>query len=78
MIRGVVAWFDAVKGFGFVTCDDGRPDVFVHTTAIERSGLAELRKGDAVEIEVEENRGKMRVKTIELVHGATTRTGGAW
>ncbi|MFC8010828.1 cold-shock protein [Streptomyces cinereoruber] len=52
MATGVVKWFNADKGFGFIAQDDGGPDVFVHYSAIQTSGFRELNEGDKVEYEV--------------------------
>ena len=52
MAQGQVAWFNAEKGFGFVTPDDGSADVFVHFTAIADSGYRSLQEGQRVEYEV--------------------------
>lgn len=50
-IQGVVKWFSAEKGYGFITPDDG-PDVFVHYSAIQSSGYRKLEAGDKVEFEI--------------------------
>ena len=50
--KGKVKWFNADKGFGFVTPDDGSPDVFVHFSAIEGQGYRSLSEGQEVEFEV--------------------------
>jgi cold shock CspA family protein len=56
---GTVIRFSAAKGYGFIVRDDGERDVFVHISAVERSGLAGLDKGDRVEFELEvDRRGK--------------------
>ena len=56
---GTVKFFNTMKGFGFITRDDGQPDAFVHISAVERSGLASLNEGDRVEFDVEvDRRGK--------------------
>jgi CspA family cold shock protein len=51
MAEGTVKWFNATKGYGFVTPDDGSPDVFVHFSAIDGSGYRELIEGERVEFE---------------------------
>ena len=51
-IRGTVKWYNAQKGFGFITPENGGKDVFVHASALERSGLAELAPGQTVRLQV--------------------------
>ena len=51
MAEGTVKWFNSTKGYGFVTPDDGSPDVFVHFSAIDGSGYRELVEGERVEFE---------------------------
>jgi CspA family cold shock protein len=51
-VRGTVKWYSAEKGFGFVSPDGGGRDVFVHATALERSGLTPLGEGQAVVMQV--------------------------
>ncbi|MDF3292511.1 MULTISPECIES: cold-shock protein [Streptomyces] len=51
MATGTVKWFNAEKGFGFITQDEGGPDVFVHYSAIEGSGYRSLEEGQRVEYE---------------------------
>ena len=56
---GTVKFFNSMKGFGFITRDDGQPDAFVHISAVERSGLQGLNEGDKVEFDIEvDRRGK--------------------
>ena len=50
---GTVKWFNATKGFGFISPEDGTPDVFVHQSAIAVEGYRELAEGQRVEFVVE-------------------------
>ncbi|MGD9740246.1 MAG: cold-shock protein [Bauldia sp.] len=58
MAIGTVKFFNAQKGFGFITPNDGGSDVFVHVTAVERAGLPSLVEGQKVRFEVVMERGK--------------------
>jgi cold shock protein len=51
MAEGTVKWFNATKGFGFITPDDSSPDVFAHFSSIEGSGYRELIEGQKVSYE---------------------------
>ena len=56
---GTVKFFNSMKGFGFITRDDGEADAFVHISAVERSGMQGLNEGDRVEFDIEvDRRGK--------------------
>jgi CspA family cold shock protein len=52
MATGTVKWFSSEKGYGFITPDDGSPDVFVHFSAISGEGFKNLVEGQKVEYEV--------------------------
>lgn len=52
MTQGTVKWFNAEKGYGFITLADGSQDVFVHYSNIEMSGFRVLEEGQAVEFDV--------------------------
>ncbi|PZM16222.1 cold-shock protein [Rhizobium tubonense] len=52
MPSGTVKWFNSTKGFGFIEQDGGGPDIFVHISAVERSGLGSLKDGQKVSFEV--------------------------
>jgi CspA family cold shock protein len=66
-VHGVVKWFNPDKGFGFVTCSDGRKDVFVHASVVEAAGLGSLAEGQALAMRVVETpKGREAVSlTIE-------------
>lgn len=53
MSTGTVKWFNATKGFGFITPDDGSKDVFVHQSVIATTGYRELHDGQRVEFDQE-------------------------
>ena len=65
MHTGTVKWFNGQKGFGFVVPDDGGKDVFVHISAVERSGFKTLNEGQKVSYELETNRGKTAAVNIQ-------------
>ncbi|MBW8639510.1 cold-shock protein [Hoeflea sp. WL0058] len=52
MATGTVKWFNTTKGFGFIQPDAGGNDVFVHISAVERSGMQSLAEGQKVNFEV--------------------------
>ena len=57
--EGTVKFFNAMKGFGFISRDDGQPDAFVHISAVERAGMSGLNEGDRVKFDIEvDRRGK--------------------
>ncbi|HBZ42989.1 MAG TPA: cold-shock protein [Maritimibacter sp.] len=56
MAEGTVKWFNATKGFGFIEPKDGGKDVFVHISAVERSGISQLDDGQKVTYELEAGR----------------------
>ncbi len=56
MATGTVKWFNATKGFGFIEPEGGAKDVFVHISAVERSGLTTLKDGAKVTFDIEAGR----------------------
>ena len=56
MANGTVKWFNSTKGFGFIEPEGGKRDVFVHISALERSGISELNDGQKVTFDVEAGR----------------------
>ena len=69
MGTGTVKWFDLDKGFGFIRPDDKSEDVFVHISALKRSGLEDLQDGQKVSYEVVKNpkSGKSSAEDLRVV-----------
>src|SRR5579862_8903691 len=66
-IDGVVKWYDAAHGFGFIVPNDGGKDVFVHVTALRRAGIDELQPGQAVRMQVAQARRGREAASIQLL-----------
>ena len=65
MPSGKVKWFNAKKGYGFITDDETQKDVFLHVSALEAAGIDTLEEGMPVEFEIGENRGKENAVNIK-------------
>ena len=67
MFEGVVKWFSADKGYGFVTPEDGGKDLFVHHSEIQGSGFKSLDEGQRVSFESEQGaKGPQAVRVTPL------------
>lgn len=67
MITGTVKFFNATKGFGFISPEDGGKDAFVHISAVERAGLTGLAEGQKVTYELETGRdGRASATNLQL------------
>ena len=66
MSIGTVKWFNATKGFGFIQPDQGGPDVFVHISAVERSGIGSLHEGQKVSYELERDQRSGKTSAGQL------------
>ncbi|MGB6912658.1 MAG: cold-shock protein [Pseudolabrys sp.] len=67
MATGIVKFFNTQKGFGFITPSDGSRDVFVHISAVERSGMNTLNEGQRLTYEVVTERGKLAASDLKNV-----------
>ncbi|MFX0540664.1 cold-shock protein [Roseovarius sp. S1116L3] len=68
MPTGTVKWFNTTKGYGFIAPDGGGKDVFVHISAVERSGLTGLADDQKVSFELQEGRdGRQMAADISLL-----------
>ncbi|OJI93490.1 CspA family cold shock protein [Planktotalea frisia] len=68
MPNGTVKWFNTTKGFGFIEPEDGGKDIFVHISAVERSGLTGLADNQKVSFEMEEGRdGREMASNLTLL-----------
>ncbi|WP_242167014.1 MULTISPECIES: cold-shock protein [unclassified Pseudomonas] len=67
MATGKVKWFNAEKGFGFITQDGDGPDVFVHYSAIETAGFKTLDEGVEVEFEVSQGPKGLQAERVKVL-----------
>lgn len=66
-LNGSVKWFNADKGFGFITPENGGKDVFVHFSGIASEGFRSLKEGDRVEFNIQDSqRGPAAVDVVVL------------
>ncbi|NYI06234.1 cold-shock protein [Allostreptomyces psammosilenae] len=67
MAQGTVKWFNSEKGYGFISQDDGGPDVFVHYSSIVGSGYRSLEDTQRVEFEVSEGRKGPQAEQVQVL-----------
>jgi len=67
MATGTVKWFNDSKGYGFITQDDGGPDVFVHHSAIQATGFRSLQEGQKVEFDVSEGPKGLQASNVRTL-----------
>jgi CspA family cold shock protein len=61
-----VKWFNTQKGYGFVQPDDGGADIFVHISAVEKSGMQSLREGQKLSYELHNDPKKGKTSAVDL------------
>ncbi|HWT74659.1 MAG TPA: cold-shock protein [Mobilitalea sp.] len=66
MNKGTVKWFNAQKGFGFITNDNGGEDVFVHFSGIASSGFKTLEEGQKVTFDLEKGQRGMQAINVNI------------
>jgi CspA family cold shock protein len=66
MPTGTIKWFNSQKGYGFIQSDQGGSDVFLHISAVERAGLNDVREGDKVSYEIEQDRKTGKSSATDL------------
>jgi cold shock protein len=68
MSTGVVKFYNGHKGFGFIQPTDGNKDVYVHVSALERSGIAGLAEGQKLQFDLEEDgKGRSSASNLQLI-----------
>ena len=67
MTTGVVKWFNAKKGYGFIQPEDGGKDVFIHASALEAAGISKLDEGDRISYELASNNGKTCASNVQII-----------
>jgi CspA family cold shock protein len=67
MAQGTVKWFNGEKGFGFISQDDGQPDVFVHFSAIQSDGYRSLEENAKVEYDVKQGDKGLQADNVRVI-----------
>ena len=65
MPLGKVKWFNAQKGYGFITDDESEKDIFLHVSALEKSKLRVLRENQKIQFEIKEEKGKLKAINLK-------------
>ena len=68
MLTGKVKWFNPQKGYGFISPDDGKKDIFVHISALEKSDINTLNENDKVSYDEARNNGKVSAANIKILN----------
>ena len=65
MPLGKVKWFNAKKGYGFITDNKSEKDIFLHISALEKSKLRVLRENQKIQFEIKEEKGKLKAINLK-------------
>jgi cold shock protein len=65
-MNGKIKWFNPTKGYGFIAVE-GRGDVFLHVSALEKANISELQVDEAIEFDIGENNGKETAINVKKV-----------
>ena len=68
MLTGKVKWFNPQKKYGFISPDDGKKDIFVHISALEKSGINSLNENDKVSYDEARNNGRVSAANIKILN----------
>jgi len=66
MPTGTVKWFNTTKGYGFITPDDGGKDIFVHISAVEKSGMRSLNEGQKISYDLHNDEARGKTSAVDL------------
>ena len=67
MMNGTVKWFNTAKGYGFIEPESGEKDVFIHISAVEKSGLKTLLENQKVSFEINQDKGRSSAANIKVI-----------
>ena len=67
MMNGTVKWFNSAKGYGFIEPESGEKDVFIHISAVEKSGLKTLLENQKVSFEINQDKGRSSAANIKVI-----------
>ena len=67
MPSGKVKWFNAKKGYGFITDDETNKDIFLHVSALEDSKLRVLKEEQKIKFEIKEEKNKLQARNIKKI-----------
>ena len=66
MTTGKIKWFNSAKGYGFIEQEENK-DVFLHISALEKSGISTLKEGEEIEFEIGENKGRENAINVKKI-----------